>query len=153
MLEVASIVISGVDSTVLRGRFLDRPEVGERAKALVVSGWVLPQEGQALAVEVARNGSILASTTLGVRRPEVAARFPDIEGADKTGFSLELGEPASNEEGALVVQAVLLGERRVTFGEIRLKRESDSPGLPSGPLESWARILLATLRRPTSSGP
>jgi hypothetical protein len=109
-LEVAAVVLAGIDRTLLRGRFLDRPRAGEPVDPLVVSGWVNPSVGAAVAVEVARDGEVVARSALD----------PGNERERDDAFRMEVERAGIGNSRTLVVHAVLDDGTLVPFGELRL---------------------------------
>jgi hypothetical protein len=109
-LEVATIVLPEIDRTVLRERFLDRPLAGEPVDPLVVSGWVRPRGSAAVAVEVARDGEVVARAALG----------PGHDRERNSAFRMELDWADIGDGRTLDVQAVLDDGTVIPFGELRL---------------------------------
>jgi hypothetical protein len=126
ILEVGTVVLVGFDRAILRGRFLDRPLAGEPVDPLVVSGWVIPQEAHAVAVEVVRNDEVVAHTSVSV----------GADGGRSGAFRVELDRSGIEPSPTLVVRAVLANGSMVPFGELRLRhtevdgaRSERRPGL------------------------
>ncbi len=69
---------------------VDRPKLGPAGAALTVAGWALEADGPVPAVEVVGDGGVIATTTPGHRRPDVAQAHPTIPRADESGFQLAI---------------------------------------------------------------
>jgi hypothetical protein len=71
---------------------LDNPRSGDRMTRapFIVSGWALDLGGPLMAVVVGIDRELWAGTRTGIRRPDVAAAYPDAPGADTAGWRAEL---------------------------------------------------------------
>jgi glycosyltransferase involved in cell wall biosynthesis/peptidoglycan/xylan/chitin deacetylase (PgdA/CDA1 family) len=84
-------------------------------------GWVLGRQCPAVAVEVVYEGVVLRRISLNLPRPDVAAVFPYVPGAERSGFQTTLSLPTIKPELELLVQAVLQDQSRVPLGFIRTR--------------------------------
>jgi hypothetical protein len=88
---------------------------------LKISGWVLGASSRATEVEVLVGESLVGRAKVGIHRPGVAERFPEIPHAAKSGFKLTLVPQTSGGESELLIRAVLENGVRVPIGTIRAK--------------------------------
>ena len=84
-------------------------------------GWVLGRQCPAVAVEVVHEDVVLRRVSLNLPRPDVAAVFPSVPGAERSGFETTLSFPTIKPELQLLVQAVLQDQSRVSLGLIRTR--------------------------------
>jgi hypothetical protein len=92
--------------------------------ALSIIGWVLGRSAPAVAVELVSEGTVLSRVPIDVRRPDIAAAFPEISGAERSGFQtiLDLSEMAPGFE--LLVRAVFEDDGRAKISVIRGQHSS-----------------------------
>jgi len=92
--------------------------------ALSIIGWVLGRASPAVAVELLSEGTVLSRVPIDVRRPDIAAAFPEVSGAERSGFQtiLDLSEMALGFE--LLVRAVFEDDGRAEIGVIRGQHSS-----------------------------
>jgi glycosyltransferase involved in cell wall biosynthesis len=88
-----------------------------------VEGWVLGEHSPARAVEVVVDGTVVERARLGVPRPDVAARYPDIPEAGETGFFLTIEVPRTPAFD-LHIRGVLADETRHELGIVRARRHN-----------------------------
>jgi hypothetical protein len=93
----------------LRGSHLSVPAQGDvvDARELVLRGWVLGEDGAALAVEVAHDGVVVARAPVELARPELAESQDDLPYAGSCGFEHRLNLAATRGEVRLEVRGVL----------------------------------------------
>lgn len=120
----------------LRGCFLDLPKRGQAIGAAVVevAGWVLPQDGPAVGVELVFEGRVFQRTPMNQVRPDLAKAFPDVAWAQQSGFRVA-SRPAGMEEQEWEVRGILRDQSRLSLGAIRLQKNWDQ-GVAPGPLVS-----------------
>ena len=94
-------------------------QVGSRSVDLL--GWVLGRQSPAVAVEVVHEGVVLRRVSLNLPRPDVAAVFPYVPGAERSGYRTTLSLPTIKPEVELLVQAVLQDQSRVPLAFIRTR--------------------------------
>jgi len=108
----------------LAGRWLDRPGTGGTPKAgHPVTGWALGRDVAAVSVEFLYEGEVFHRAPLGLSRPDVAAAYPHVPWAGRSGFRTVLQTPPGELE--LELRAVLSDQARVPFGSLRF--HSDTP--------------------------
>jgi glycosyltransferase involved in cell wall biosynthesis/peptidoglycan/xylan/chitin deacetylase (PgdA/CDA1 family) len=88
-------------------------------RSVELRGWVLGRQSPAVAVEVVHEGVVLRRVSLNFPRPDVAAVFPHVRGAERSGFRTTLSLPTIKPELELLVQAVLQDQSRVRLVFIR----------------------------------
>jgi predicted SAM-dependent methyltransferase len=98
----------------VNGHFRARKVDGRK---LEIVGWVLGREQAATEVEVRAEGSIAGRTPVAVDRPDVAEQYPAAEGAETSGFRLELMAQGGGES-QLEVWVVLEDGTREPLGRI-----------------------------------
>jgi glycosyltransferase involved in cell wall biosynthesis len=124
-------VVQAVAPPQLVGSHLEEPTVGTQADpgALRVSGWVLARHSPVVAVELHVADAIVArSASLGAR-PDIAAAFPGLPGADRAGFQLTIAG-AWRETIQIRVLAVLADQSRCQIGTIVAGRPSKDERFP-----------------------
>ena len=87
--------------------------------AIDIVGWVLGRSSLAVAVELVSEDTVLRRISINIQRPDIVAVFPEITGAERSGFrtTLDLSEVASEFE--LRVRAVFEDDGHVEIGVIR----------------------------------
>lgn len=123
--EILDVSLSELDHERLWGRYIDRPKPQTRAEvcALGVVGWVLGKGLTATATELVHEGKVLERVPLNHPRPDIAEAFPNVPGAENSGFRTTVDvSGVASEEIMLEVQAVLQDESRVPLGMIRAQR-------------------------------
>jgi hypothetical protein len=90
------------------GCSIEQPAQGAQVSSgsLDLAGWVLGRQHPAVAVEVVHEGVALRRVSLNLSRPDVAAAFPQVPGAERSGFRTTLSLSTSKPELELL-QAVL----------------------------------------------
>ena len=97
------------------------------AGRLMIEGWALAREGIST-IEVALDGTPLGQAHYGMARPDVAAAFPDWDGAARSGYTFHCPIRAlpEGEHGVEVVARSRTGERHAHAFRITV-RKSDDP--------------------------
>ena len=88
--------------------------------AILVKGWVLGKQAQARTLKVAYKDTILLETTVNLRRPLVAQRYPDIPTASHSGFEFSLSVVGISATTKLSLSAVLADETAIALCDIVL---------------------------------
>jgi Sulfotransferase family len=120
-----SVTSTGAGRRTLLEVSIDAPRDGgmSEAWAVRVRGHLLSETGPAQQIVAVVPGSVLATAVTGLPTPEVAARHPNVPGAEACGFTLlvdTLGQPqrfefrlrAALSDGSRVKVAAISGERR-----------------------------------------
>jgi glycosyltransferase involved in cell wall biosynthesis/peptidoglycan/xylan/chitin deacetylase (PgdA/CDA1 family)/SAM-dependent methyltransferase len=107
----------------LWGCSIEQPAQGTQVdgRSVELRGWVLGRQSPAVAVEAVHEGVVLRRVSLNVPRSDVAAVFPHVAGAERSGFRAMLSLPTIKPELELLVQAVLQDQSRVPLGFIRTR--------------------------------
>jgi hypothetical protein len=110
----------------LWGCDIDLPVPASQTKvdAIDILGWVLGRSFPTVAVEILSEGKVLSRVPVDARRPDIAAAFPQVPGAERSGFQITLDLSEVEPEFELLVQAVFEDGRRVRIGVIRGQRSS-----------------------------
>lgn len=88
--------------------------------AISVKGWVLGKKAKAETLRVSYDGQTLLETTVKLRRPLVAQRYPDIPTASQSGFEFSLAVTGLSTTTKLSLSAVLADETTVDLCDITL---------------------------------
>jgi hypothetical protein len=118
----------------LHGGNLELPTAGSgsSSRTLRLEGWMLGRTGRAEAVEVLHDGQSVLRLPVVEERPDIAAAFPDVAGAGRSGFSGSLGGLRLRAEFELLVRAVLDNGVKVPVGTLRGRRAPlQSKGSPT----------------------
>jgi hypothetical protein len=109
----------------LWGCRIDAPVVGGRTNtyALDIAGWVLGRSLPVTDVEIVSKNTVLRRVPLDVPRPDIAAAFSEVPGAERSGFRTSLGLLNGDQQFDYLVRAVLRDDSRVVVGTIRGQRE------------------------------
>src|SRR5215203_5887878 len=88
LIEVTDISFFEVDHERLWGCSIDlpKPKTQTGGHAVVIEGWVLGRSSPAVAAELVHDGTVIRRTPVDVRRPDIAAGYPDVPGAENSGF-------------------------------------------------------------------
>ncbi len=123
VVEITDVSLSKLRSDQLWGRHIELPKPGHQidGHTIEIAGWVLSRGDPVVAVEVLHEGSVVRRVPITIRRPDVAATYPQATGAEQSGFLASVLVPASARL-ELLVQVVLQDESRVQLGVIRAQR-------------------------------
>jgi hypothetical protein len=120
------VQISEVEAQVgghhLRGGYLGVPAAGEEAdpRDLLLRGWVLPEEGPALAIELVCGENVIGRALVDRHRPDILELHPDLPHAAGCGFEHRLDLGAAVGALEISVRAVLDPLRRVPLATVSL---------------------------------
>jgi hypothetical protein len=138
------VLVSEIDAAALWGWAIDlaRPGNPSVAYSLDIAGWVLGRDAPAVAVELVYDGVVFQQVPSLDVRPDVAAAYPAVAGAEYSGFRANASVPGITTEVVVGAQAVLRDHRRVPLARIRARR-------------GWQDEVEATVARrgPTASPP
>ena len=118
----------------LRGGYLGVPTAGEEAdpRDLLLRGWVLAEEGPALAVEFLCGESVIGRALVDRPRDDIPELHPDLPHAARCGFEHRLDLSAAAGPLEISVRAVLDPLRRVPLATVSLLApEADAEELVS----------------------
>lgn len=156
LVEVLDVRVVAAEPGRVRGFALDAPRPGATAEVyrLDLEGWVIGAAVPAVAIEVEGADGVLRRVPVGHPRPDIAGRYPDVGGAEQSGFRVWLGLVGLPAEFAVEVWAVLKDGGRVLLatvvGRHRALRSGFEPRLQPLMLttlgragSTWAMRLLA----------
>jgi sulfotransferase family protein len=124
LVEVLDVSLCDLDSELLHGRGVDTPLPGGKSEtyALDIEGWALghrPVEK----VRIVHDGRSVWRTPMARgRRPEVAAAFPDVPHADRSGFRTSIGTLRLPPEFELLISAPLGNGEVADLATLRARR-------------------------------
>ncbi len=133
----------------LYGGHLEAPTAGSGSSSRTVhfEGWLLGKTGNAEAVEILHDGQPVLRLPIVEERPDIAAAFPDVPGAQRSGFTGTLGGLRLRSEFELLLRAVLDNGVKVPIGTLRGRRAPLQPmGSPTP-----RPLILTTLGRTGST--
>ena len=118
--EIVDIVFPETDCKSLWGYKIETPQPGSwiNNHAVDISGWVLGRGGLTAEVEVMRDGIVLKRVPTDIPRPDIAAAFPEVSGAEQSGFHTTIGVPVVTE-WELEVRALLRDQSSVPLGIVQ----------------------------------
>jgi hypothetical protein len=122
--ELKEVSLSEADGR-LWGWHIDLPKANTQteASAVDVVGWVLGKSSPAVAVELLHEGGkVMRRVPLNHSRPDIARAFPEVPGAENSGFRTTVSALGATQELELSVRAVLKDQSRVPLGAIRGRR-------------------------------
>ena len=121
-MEILDVRLHELDHQQLWGCNLEAPRPGGQSAGhtLDVIGWVLGRQIPVTAVEIVAAGQVVQAAPLNVRRPDVAACYPEVADGERSGFQVVVNVDRSPEQD-LLVQAVLQNQSRVLIGIIRVQ--------------------------------
>jgi hypothetical protein len=128
---------------------LERPTGGEEVAGFWVplSGWALAPDDAHVAIEIAHGRQPLRRITRSVERPDIAAAFPALTSAERSGFSLGLDVLKLPRAFDLRVNGIV-GEADATpIARVRGSRRGFEPL----PVEGPAPLMVTTLGRTGST--
>jgi hypothetical protein len=142
VLDEVTVALSDLDTERLWGRSIDLAAPARRSEAywLDLAGWVLGQTAPALDVEVIYEGTVVHRAPVRRPRADIAAAYPDVPYADRSGFTAGLSVPGTASILELQVRAVLKDQSRPAIAVIRARRrwqDSDPGAVPSSMTGKW----------------
>jgi hypothetical protein len=122
--------LRGISPSELPAAFFEAPADGALlpAHAVMVSGWVVGDDGLAAAIEFEHAGEVVWRTPVGGERSDVVAAFPDAE-VGRPGFQTTLNACDLPPGAQVGVFALFGGGRRVAIADLTL-------GEPDGAVEA-----------------
>lgn len=146
MIEVSAVRVGSTDQSLSAAIDGPRPGLPPSGEPLQIDGWVIGREAAPVAVDIEDESGVRWRVPVGNPRPDVAAAYPDVEGASACGFSRSLPWTHLPPRSDIHLWAVLPGERRSRFATIHLRRlpnattEPDRPSPRSGAVGSGRAI-------------
>jgi hypothetical protein len=114
------VVLSEVGSQQLWGHNIETPQPGSwiNTHMIDITGWVLGRSSPAVTLEVVHDGTVLQSGPIDIRSPDITAVFPEVPGAERSGFRTAVSVPVMTKR-ELGVQAVLQDQGSVSLGIVQ----------------------------------
>jgi hypothetical protein len=127
---VLSVDVLTPDRQHIAGFAIDSPPAGHSARGggIEVNGWAIGREAAVLGVRAVRDDLAGRLNPLDVRRPDVAADYPNFPHADRSGFSLWAPAPVTRGVWHFSVEAILGESDAVPLAEFRCRSFMDSVG-------------------------
>ena len=121
LVENLDVSLTSLDFNRLWGRNIEIPETGNKSEiyAIDLRGWVLGKSSLVVAVEVVSEGVVLQRVPINHRRPDIAEAFPEVVGAENSGFRAMVNILGLAPNFELIVRAVLENNSRAPIGKIR----------------------------------
>ena len=120
MLDVLDVRRAPLDRGQLVAAVIDSPVPGSHADghALDITGWVLGTRARAESIEIVGDHGIIRSVPVRLPRPDVAGRFPQVEGAEASGFHAAVGLAGLGPRFELGVRALLADGTRAPIATV-----------------------------------
>jgi hypothetical protein len=149
LVHVDAVEIHAAESDYVHGANIDRPAVdsGADSYTLLIVGWVLSKKIPVEHVEVLHEEQQVAVAPLERERPDLAAGFPEVEGAELSGYRLKLNTLRLAADFELVLRAKLEDGTRLPLGRMRGRRRR----LPAAPAEAIQPLMVNTIGRSGST--
>jgi hypothetical protein len=130
--EVDSLDLDSPDPADVAAFAIDQPRPGDRCRGLglEVNGWVIGRDLPIRGVRTSSSGRQSALYPLDVRRPDVAADYPNHPHARTSGFSTWASIDPTERDWQISVEAVPAVGEPVRIAQIR-GRVADEPYVPS----------------------
>ena len=154
-IEVDSLEFDAPDRTTITAFAFDEPRSGDRSPGpgLEVNGWVIGQDAPVRGIRAFSSGQHSIVQPLGVRRPDVAADYPDHPHAGSSGFSVWVSIDPRGHAWHIDIDAVLADGGTVGLAQIRGRVVDDSsipvPGNRVIPAPDF--VIVGTQRGGTTS--
>jgi Glycosyl transferase family 2 len=135
-------VEAGAHDQRLRGGYLGLPAAGEECdpRDLLLRGWVLPEEGPALAVEFLCGESVIGRALVDRRREDISEAYGEIPHAADCGFEHRLNLAAAAGALEISVRAVLDPMQRVPLANVSLLA-------PDSPTEDLVSVVIPCFKQ------
>src|SRR5262245_34515957 len=121
VVEILDVSRSKLDSERLWGFAIDDPVPGSQSEvwAIPLRGWVLGRMCAVVALELNLNNVLLRTTSIGLRRPDVAGAYPNASGAEVSGFGTGIGVLGTGPNFEFELEAVFADKSRMHLAVIR----------------------------------
>jgi hypothetical protein len=146
LIEIEEVRVLTGSSDHLAGASVEIPGDGTRRNdwSILISGWVVGRSEPVISVEVVQQDIRVGSAGVELAREDVEAAHPGLPGAERAGFSLQIGGIWLPENFVLRLEAGFANGHRVPFALIRGRRGA----LPAAPTsEGIQPITVAALPR------
>jgi hypothetical protein len=132
VVTIDSVEVNEGESDYVHGANLDSPGAGftSASYGLTLEGWLLSKRHAVEHVEVLYEERPVACVPLDVERPDIAAGFPEVAGAERSGFRAKIGGLKLSPEFEIVLRAKLEDGTRLPLARLRGRRRRLA--VPSG---------------------
>ncbi|HET8565714.1 MAG TPA: sulfotransferase [Solirubrobacterales bacterium] len=134
-------------SDYVHGGNVDSPRGGVETYGMTIEGWVLSRQIPIEHVEVLYEERPLATVPVDRPRPDIAAGFPEVEGASRSGFLATISALRLPERFELVLRAKLVDGTRLPLANLRGRRRR----LPAGGGGEIQPLMVNTIGRSGST--
>ncbi|HEX5593778.1 MAG TPA: sulfotransferase [Solirubrobacterales bacterium] len=126
MVSVDSVEVNQGESDYVHGGNLDSPTSGLTSDSygLALEGWLLSKRLAVEHVEVLYEERAILTVPLDVERQDIAAGFPEVEGAERSGYRARIGALKLPPKFELVLRAKLEDGTRLPLALVRGRRRS-----------------------------
>ena len=133
----------------LYGNNVDSPGEGFAGDSygLTIDGWVLSRQLAVEHVEVLHDERQLLTVPLDVARPDIASGFPQVEGAERSGYRATISSLKLGGEFELVLRAKLEDGTRLPLARLRGRRRR----LPASTADEIQPLMVNTIGRSGST--
>jgi hypothetical protein len=114
---------------------------------LTIDGWVLSRQLPVEHVEVLHDERQLLTVPLDVERPDIASGFPEVEGAERSGYRATISSLKLAEEFELVLRAKLEDGTLLPLARLRGRRRR----LPASTADEIQPLMVNTIGRSGST--
>jgi hypothetical protein len=136
-------------SDYVHGGNLDSPREGFASDSygIVVEGWLVTISLAVEYVEVLHEERPIAIAEANLERPDIAAGFPEVEGAGRSGYRASIGTLKLPAEFEIVLRARLEDDTRLPLGRLRGRRRR----LPAASEPQIEPLMVNTIGRSGST--
>ena len=153
--EVDALEFDSPDPAAVAAFAIDQPRPGDRSPGagLEINGWVIGRDAPIRGIRTSSSGQQHKEHPLGVRRPDVAADYPDHPHAGFSGFSGWVSIDPRRYVWQINVDAVLSDDRIVAIAQIRGRVAGDSyiPGPGNRAITAPDFVIVGAQRGGTTS--
>ena len=153
--EVDALEFDSPDPAAVAAFAIDQPRSGDRSPGagLEINGWVIGRDAPIRGIRTSSSGQQRKDHPLGVRRPDVAADYPDHPHAGFSGFSGWVSIDPRRYVWQINVDAVLSDDRIVAIAQIRGRVADDSyiPGPGNRAITAPDFVIVGAQRGGTTS--
>jgi glycosyltransferase involved in cell wall biosynthesis len=130
LVEIVDVSVSRPGE--LHGAFVDEPKPGAvlDAHGVDLLGWALGEGSRVTAIEFLMDGKVFWRAAVRAERPDLARAYSDYPDAGGAGFRTTLNLIGTPQDFEIELNAVLKGQRRVSFGVIRGRHSWRRDGSP-----------------------
>jgi len=148
VVAIDSVEVNG-ESDYVYGANVDSPGEGVASDAYTfpIEGWILSRALRVERIEVLHEERPVAVTPLDFERRDIGEAFPQVEGAERSGFRLAVNSLRLPAEFELVIRAKLEDDTRLPLARLRGSRRR----LPASPGGEIQPLMVNTIGRSGST--